>query len=433
MFKETNTKEYISESQEAFGWLADYLQINVFKIKLDGTILYVNDCTRRLFGFDSIEDIYTNNIARFYQSRKDRKLFINELKKSCEVKSFQTELVTKSGNVKTLVISAVLNGDVISGMAIDNTDSKKAQANVENSLSILRTTLESTTDGILLVNNNGQIEDYNKKFLIMWNIPVSIADTGDDDKLINFVLDQLLSPDDFVKKVRYLYANPKEESFDILEFKDGRVFERYSKPQRQGEEIIGRIWSFTDTTESKTTRRELDENIIKYKTLFDTANDAILLMNKEFFIDCNSRALDLYGCLRDEIIGATPFKFSPPKQPDGQSSKEKAMELIEKALSGEPLFFEWKHIKLNGKEFDAEVGLNKVRFNNEDMIQAIVRDITDRKRSELLRDAVYKISQAANTARDLNHLYNEIHKTISGFINANNFYIALFDSEKDML
>ncbi len=80
MFRETGTKEFISESPEAFGWLADYLQISVFKIKLDGTILYVNDCTRRLFGFDSIEDIYTSNIARFYQSRKDRKLFIKELK-----------------------------------------------------------------------------------------------------------------------------------------------------------------------------------------------------------------------------------------------------------------------------------------------------------------------------------------------------------------
>ncbi len=96
--------------------------------------------------------------------------------------------------MKNLIISAVLNGDVISGMAIDNTDSKEAQATVENSLSILRTTLESTTDGILLVDNNGKIEDYNKKFLKMWNIPVSLADTREDDKLINFVLDQLNNP-----------------------------------------------------------------------------------------------------------------------------------------------------------------------------------------------------------------------------------------------
>ena len=128
---------------------------------------------------------------------------------------------------------------------------KRVETKLQRSLSLVRATLESTTDGILVVDYHGNVAGYNQKFLEHWRIPVTLAEQNDDARLITYVLDQLKDPDGFVRKVQELYANPLEESFDLLEFKDGRYFERYSLPQRMGDEIIGRVWSFRDVTERK--------------------------------------------------------------------------------------------------------------------------------------------------------------------------------------
>lgn len=133
----------------------------------------------------------------------------------------------------------------------------KAEEQLANSLSLLTATLESTADGILVVNNEAKIANFNRKFIEMWSIPQNIIDSRDDSQAINFVLSQLKNPDQFVTKVKELYANPTAESFDTLEFTDGKIFERYSKPQTLGGKSVGRVWSFRDITE----RRRLEDGL----------------------------------------------------------------------------------------------------------------------------------------------------------------------------
>ena len=126
-------------------------------------------------------------------------------------------------------------------------------------------------------------------------------------------------------------------------------------------------------------KQALFESELKHRTLFETANDAILLMRQDRFIDCNAQSLIIYGCRRDQIIGASPNQYSPLLQPSGRSSADEAREKIRLALTEGPQFFEWQHCRHDGTPFMAEVSLNRLELGEETLLQAIVRDITQRK------------------------------------------------------
>lgn len=121
---------------------------------------------------------------------------------------------------------------------------------------------------------------------------------------------------------------------------------------------------------------------VRYRTLFDTANDAIFLMQEDRFIDCNLMTLTVFGCSRDQILGQPPYRFSPPRQPDGRDSREAAEEWIRKGIESGPQRFEWLHARYDGTPFFAEVSLNRVVLRGEVYLQAIVRDVTERKVAE---------------------------------------------------
>lgn len=138
-----------------------------------------------------------------------------------------------------------------SGKKRSVTAERLAEEALERSLSLLKATLESTADGILVVDRTGRIQTTNKKFMEMWHIPAALAAAGDDEPLLEYVVAQLTDPKAFQAKVKWLYSHPSRESFDVFGFKDGQVFERISKPQRIKTRVVGRVWSFRDVTKRK--------------------------------------------------------------------------------------------------------------------------------------------------------------------------------------
>jgi PAS domain S-box-containing protein len=144
----------------------------------------------------------------------------------------------------------------------------------------------------------------------------------------------------------------------------------------------GAIEVMRDVTERIRVEQALRESELRYRTLFETAGDAILLMRGDCFIDCNARALALFGCAREQLIGSAPYAFSPPTQPDGQPSDEEARAKIGLALAEGAQVFEWEHCRLDGTPLMAEVSLNALELGGEVLVQALVRDITVRKGAE---------------------------------------------------
>ena len=163
---------------------------------------------------------------------------------------FERNMLHKDGRRITVEVSATrLEDGRVQAILRDISSRKRAEAELKEALATLQATLDSTTDGILVVDAAGKIRSYNRKFQELWRIPERILESRNDEKAIVYVLDQLRDPEAFRAQVRHLYNQPGETSFDVLEFKDGRVYERYSQPQIMAGEANGRVWSFRDVTQ----------------------------------------------------------------------------------------------------------------------------------------------------------------------------------------
>ena len=159
----------------------------------------------------------------------------------------------------------------------DSLKRAKAEQRSDKIVSILRATLESTADGIVVVNRHGRIVSSNQRFQDLCRIPESVMAAKEDNRIIGYIMEQVKDPGMFLQKIADLYDKPGAEDKDIIEFKDGRIFERCSLPQRIGKENVGRVWSFRDITASKTSEKSLKESFVALRKALNGIIQAVAL------------------------------------------------------------------------------------------------------------------------------------------------------------
>jgi PAS domain S-box-containing protein len=198
--------------------------------------------------------------------------------------------------------------------------------------------------------------------------------------------------------------------------------------------IVGTLSSGQDITEREQAEQALRESEAKYRALFEAASDAVFLVeagrDDVRFVDCNQRVLEVFGARREDVIGKSPVDFSPPTQPCGRSSLMAGMQRIRAALDGWPQFFEWRHRRLDGGLFDAEVTLNRVDLVDGIHLIGIVRDITRRKRAEdklrRSREELRRLALHIETVREeeRTNISREIHDELGQVLTALNLDLS---------
>ncbi|QKQ74151.1 scytonemin biosynthesis sensor histidine kinase [Nostoc sp. TCL240-02] len=179
---------------------------------------------------------------------------------------------------------------------------KSKEIELEASLSLLRSTLESTAIGIVAVNSEGDILSLNQKFVDMWQIPESLILSKKCPRCKAFFENQLKDPQAFNRLIWEVSSQSDFESYDILELKDGRVFAHYSKPHLLDGKIIGRVWSIWDITESKQTEEALRLNAVRFRTLAETTDTSTFLIQGTRLCYINPAVEQLTGYTKEELL-----------------------------------------------------------------------------------------------------------------------------------
>ncbi len=261
---------------------------------------------------------------------------------------------------------------------------------IEEKTSRLSATIESTTDGILVVDLNMRITSYNSRFLEIWQVDRTVAEQGDDETLLAACMAKMPDPEAGIREIQDIYNNPEAEESSTMVLKDGRILERYSRPQRLGDEIIGRVWSIRDVTE----RYRQEADLRKLSLAIEASPLGVMITDTKGNIEyVNTSYTRITGFAKIEAIGSDSSFVDYM-----DLSSEVMDEMKTSLLNGNSWHGECRSRRKDGTRYWEALSIAPVK-NNEGHVShylAMREDITERREMEqALRENKLRIQEAA--------------------------------------
>jgi PAS domain S-box-containing protein len=278
-------------------------------------------------------------------------------------------------------------------------------------LMIMRATFESTTDGILVTDDQLEVVDSNAKYTDMWEIPPEVMKAGAPRQARELASQRFANPQRFVARIEEIGASD-QESFDLLEPMDGRIFERYSKVLTVDGKTAGRVWSFRDVTE----RHLAEITSRRLAAIVASTDDAIVGEDLNGFItDWNFGAERIFGYSAAEMIGASIMRLIPPER------QKEELEILSRIRRGERVdHFEPIRLTKDGRQLNCAITVSPIKDSAVHVVgvSKVIRDMTERKRAEQELQNAKKAAEAANQAKSqfLANMSHEIRTPMNGVI-----------------
>jgi PAS domain S-box-containing protein len=413
-------EESLRESEEKFSKIYRKAPLLITLSDIEtGRFLDVNDRFLEISGFTREEVVGRTAIEIGWISEEQRARMQQILRERGRVSGMELSLRRKDNRE----VICLYNGELITvggtqrllSIAQDLTERKAAEVALQKSETMLQTIFDAEPECVKVLDENACLIMMNRAGLDM--LQMDSLDQVKGQCVCPMVTSEYRTA--FMDLTRSVFQGESGTLlFEMVGMKGRRLWlETHAVPLRnEKDEIVALLGVTRDVTERKRAEDELREKERKYRLLFESANDGIFINDETGFIDCNRKGAEMYGLPKAEIIGRSPGDFAPERQPDGRLSTEVVGEKVSAALNGVPQVFEWQPMRADGSTFDVEITLSRLELGGKVCLQAIVRDISERKRLEQERLKSEKLQSIGTLAGGIAHDFNNLLQGVFGYI-----------------
>jgi diguanylate cyclase (GGDEF)-like protein/PAS domain S-box-containing protein len=359
-------------AKEIIGTMADAL----FVCDRGGRIEFANRAAALLLGYPESE-LAGKRIEDFLAHDAD----VTSNLKRTSIRNAEYVFATRDGERVDLTMSIapiVHEGEPAGAVIIcrDIRERKRADREILQAVTLMQSTLESTADGILVIGTGGRILSYNQRFVDMLRIPQNVMDGGDNQRVLQYMVEQVADPAELTRTFAVLDAQPQAESFDLIQFRDGRRFERYSIGKRIEDTETIRVWSFRDVTARYAAEAALRESEIRYRLLFEQNAAGVCVSRLDgTIVDANATFASMIGYPRATLLGRNMNEFYMRGL-----EREGLAALLRDSTTLNSIEVELR--RADGSSMWALKNLTLVGEGADGMVHATVVDISARKRAE---------------------------------------------------